>query len=137
MNLYEFTQKFAEENRDFINSTDGLDEVSITILASKQFTGKLPNIPEDSRKALQDSKSGEIEVTKISENIGNIQKGDTYRGFTPAFGEGIAVYISNPREWFKSSTIQSIDWEKHLFKTRNSTYSFKFKEIAFNESKNS
>jgi hypothetical protein len=137
MNFYEYTQQFAKENKEFIDSIRNLDETGITILAAKTFTGELSNVSEASRRAIQESKCGEIEVTKLSENLGNIQKGDTYRGFTPAFGEGVAVYISNPREWFRSSTIQSIDWDKGTFKTLNSTYSFKFKEIAFNESKNS
>lgn len=137
MNFYEYTQQFARENKEFIDSIRNLDETGITILAVKTFTGELSNISGASRKVIQESKCGEIEVTKLSENLGNIQKGDTYKGFTPAFGEGVAVYISNPREWFRSSTIQSIDWDKGTFKTLNSTYSFKFKEITFNESKNS
>ena len=137
MNFYEYTQQFAKENREFIDSIRNLDETGITILAAKTFTGEMSNVSEASRSAIRESKCGEIEVTKLSENLGNIQKGDTYRGFTPAFGEGVAVYISNPREWFRSSTVQSIDWDKGTFKTLNSTYSFKFKEIAFNESKNS
>ena len=79
-------------------------------------------------EALQKSKSGDIWITKISSNLGYLNKGDSERGWTPAFGEGISLYIDSIDRYYYTSVIESINWEDHTFKTRNSTYKFAFYE---------
>ncbi len=87
---------------------------------------------EEMYNDLQKAKVGYIKVQKISDNPG-IETGKVYEGITGAFGENIAVWISNPSTWFHTSTIKSIDWDKKRFKTENSTYAFEFEEINFDE----
>ena len=79
-------------------------------------------------EALQKAKAGDIYITKISSNLGYLSKGESERGWTPAFGEGIACYIDNIDSYYYTSVIESINWEDHTFKTRNSTYKFIFYE---------
>jgi len=79
-------------------------------------------------EALQKSKEGRISITKISDNLGYLSKGGSERGWTPAFGEGISLYIDNIDRYYYTSTIDSINWEDHTFKTRNSIYKFEFYE---------
>ena len=84
----------------------------------------------DTYNNLQNAKVGYIKVHKISDNPG-IEKDKVYEGVTGAFGEGLAVWISNPKEWFHTSVIKSIDWKNNTFKTLNSTYAFEFEELEY------
>lgn len=77
---------------------------------------------------VKNAKSGLIKVYKISDNPG-IEKGVEYFGVTTTFGEGLGLYIDNIANWFRSSVIQKIDWDKSEFMTLNSVYHFEFDEL--------
>ena len=77
---------------------------------------------------VKNAKSGLIKVYKISDNPG-IEKGVEYFGVTTTFGEGLGLYIDNIANWFRSSVIQKIDWDKSEFMTLNSVYHFEFNEL--------
>ena len=82
---------------------------------------------------IKNSKWGKIFIQKISENCGYLRNGEARDGFTPLFSEGFScyVYLDDPFEnYYYTSTIDSIDWENRLFKTKNSTYSFSFVEMS-------
>ena len=82
---------------------------------------------------IKNSKSGQITLKKVSENCGYLRSGETRNGFTPLLAEDFScyVYLDDPFEnYYYTSTIESIDWEKGEFKTKNSTYSFTFKEMS-------
>lgn len=101
----------------------------------EEFLKDYPTLNETLYEAIRNSKQGYITITKVSDNIGNfLQKGDTYRGATKAFGEGISCYISTPDDWYCTSIIQHIDWENNTFTTLNSEYRFTLQEL--NTSKN-
>lgn len=85
---------------------------------------------------IQDSKMGYIKITKISDNPGYLHKGESQEGITAAFGEGIALYISNKDYWYTTSTVTHIDWDRKEFRTVNSKYSFEFTKQDINESTN-
>ena len=85
---------------------------------------------------IKKSKSGRILIKKISENCGYLRGGEAREGFTPIFAEGFScyVYLDDPFEdYYYTSTIENIDWENKVFKTKNSTYSFSFKEMSAEE----
>lgn len=84
---------------------------------------------DPSVELVRKSKVGKIQIRKISENPGYLNKNDWFSGITANFGEGMGVYISDTTEWFTTSTIQKIDWENNRFDTLNSTYEFQFEEI--------
>ena len=77
---------------------------------------------------LQNAKSGYIKLTKLTDNPGYLGQNDVVRGFTPAFGEGLACYVDRIDEYYYTSIIQSIDWDNKTFKTLNSIYKFEFDE---------
>lgn len=79
-------------------------------------------------RILQNSKAGNISITKISNNSGYLDSGDSFEGVTAAFGEGLSLYISDTRGWFRTSTIQKINWDEGTFTTLNSEYRFVFNE---------
>lgn len=82
---------------------------------------------------IKNSKSGYILVEKISRNSGYLSKNQKREGFTPLFAEDFScyIYLDDPFEdYYYTSVIESIDWDKKEFRTRNSTYSFVFKEMS-------
>lgn len=107
--------------------------VSTLILRTKPKKEFIKTLgPEDLYESFIKSKVGYIKVHKISDNPG-IPKSKVYEGVTGAFGEGLAVWISNPSSWFHSSTIKDIDWENNVFHTLNSTYAFEFEELDYKQ----
>lgn len=82
-------------------------------------------------KMIKDSKVGYIRVTKISTNGGYLPPGGSEEGITAAFGEGISLYIADVEQWFRTSNIQKIYWDKGEFTTLNSRYKFEFTEIDY------
>lgn len=70
------------------------------------------------------AKKGYIEITQIKGN----QEGRFERGHTKTFMEGCSLHISTINRWYRTSIIESIDWENNTFKTLNSTYKFNFYE---------
>ena len=82
-------------------------------------------------RAIKDSKVGYIKITKISNNPGYLSNGESEEGITAAFGEGISLYIAGVEQWYRTSVIQKINWDKGDFTTVNSRYKFEFKEIDY------
>ena len=107
-----------------------LSSVLLRTKPKKEFVKAIG--PEELYDKFQDSKVGYVKVHKISDNPG-IEKGKLYEGVTGAFGEGFALWLSNPWEWFHTSVIESIDWENKTFKTMNSTYAFDFEELDYHQ----
>ena len=93
---------------------------------SKEEFLKLPGASEELYNNLHKSKSGFININRIT--------GDSYsiKGYTEAFGEGIALFVENPSRWWQTSNITHINWEEGWFDTLNSRYNFTFKE-RYNE----
>jgi hypothetical protein len=91
---------------------------------SKEEFMKLPGATEDLYIAVQNAKSGYIEVTHATQK-------HFHKGYTEAFGEGIGCYMATPHEWYTTSVIKNINWEEKYFDTLNSRYYFKFKEDDF------
>lgn len=98
-----------------------MDLLELKKLSKDDFI-KETNYP-DLYDPLQNSKSGYITVDRI---IPNDRRG--CRGYTMAFGVGLSCHISNPSDWYTTSIITNIDWNKGEFTTLNSTYKFNFRE---------
>lgn len=82
---------------------------------------------------IKNSKSGYIQIKKISKNPGYLSESQKREGFTPLLAEGFSCYVYLDdlfEDYYYTSTIENIDWEKQEFTTRNSTYSFIFKEMS-------
>lgn len=82
-------------------------------------------------RAIQDSKVGYIRITKISSNGGYLSTGESEKGITAAFGEGLSLYIVDVEQWYRTSVIQKIYWDRGEFTTLNSRYKFEFEEIDY------
>lgn len=82
-------------------------------------------------QAIKDSKVGYIKITKISSNDGYLSEGESEEGITAAFGEGISLYIAGVEQWYRTSVIRKIFWDKKEFTTMNSRYKFEFEEIDY------
>lgn len=82
-------------------------------------------------RAIKDSKVGYIKITKMSNNSGYLRSGESEEGITAAFGEGLSLYISDREQWYRTSIIQKIFWDKGEFTTLNSRYKFEFTEIDY------
>lgn len=82
-------------------------------------------------RAIKDSKVGYIKITKVSSNGGYLSSGESEEGITAAFGEGLSLYIADVEQWYRTSVIQKIYWDKGEFTTLNSRYKFEFEEIDY------
>lgn len=82
-------------------------------------------------RAIKDSKVGYIKITKVSSNGGYLSSGESEEGVTAAFGEGLSLYIAGVEQWYRTSVIQKIFWDKGEFTTLNSRYKFEFTEIDY------
>lgn len=100
--------------------------------SKEEFLEQHPN-HGDIWELLQNSKEGYITIKKVSDNPGYLSAGEGQRGYTPAFGEGLSLYIDNISSYYYTSVIQSINWEDNTFKTMNSIYKFKFDECKNQE----
>lgn len=106
--------------------------VELKKLSKEEFLSKYPD--EGIYNDLQDSKEGHIKITKISDNSGYLENGDSREGYTPAFGEGLSCYMDCGGNYYYTSVIREIDWENKIFYTLNSKYSFEFDESTNSES---
>lgn len=71
--------------------------------------------------------SGEIYIAKISDNYNEtVSKGDSILGFVNNFGLGLPCIVNNANYFIKTTPIIEINEKEGFFKTRNSTYLFKF-----------
>ena len=107
-----------------------VSSILLHLKPKKEFVKSLG--PEELYEKFQNTKVGYVKVRKISDNPG-IEKNKLYEGVTGAFGEGFAVWLSSPGNWFHTSVIESIDWENKTFRTLNSTYSFEFEELEYQD----
>jgi hypothetical protein len=85
---------------------------------------KYSNILNEIKK----SKSGWIKIKKISDNGGYLTKNESESGWFAVFAKGMSLYIGNGSHYYYTSNIVDIDWDKKLFLTLNSIYSFEITE---------
>lgn len=85
---------------------------------------KYSNILDEIKK----SKSGWIKIKKISDNGGYLTKNELESGWFAVFAKGMSLYIGNDSYYYYTSNIVDIDWDKKLFLTLNSIYSFEITE---------
>ena len=85
---------------------------------------KYSNILDEIKK----SKSGWIMIKKISDNGGYLTKNESESGWFAVFAKGMSLYIGNGSHYYYTSNIVDIDWDKKLFLTLNSIYSFEITE---------
>lgn len=111
-------------NDSYIRSTIKYREMSLREFVK---SGGTPEI----HMLIKDSKVGYIKITKISDNGGYLTQGESQEGITAAFGEGLSLYIAGVEEWYRTSVIQKIYWDKGEFTTCNSRYKFEFTEIDY------
>lgn len=82
---------------------------------------------------IKNSRSGYILIEKISDNPGYLNSKEKREGFTPLFSEGFSCHVlldDHYEDYYYTSTIDSIDWYNNTFTTKNSKYSFVFKEMS-------
>lgn len=85
---------------------------------------KYSNILNEIKK----SKSGWIKIKKISDNGGYLTKNESESGWFAVFAKGMSLYIGDGSHYYYTSNIVDIDWDKKLFLTLNSIYSFEITE---------
>ena len=85
---------------------------------------KYSNILDEVKK----SKSGWIEIKKISDNGGYLTKNESESGWFAVFAKGMSLYIGDGSHYYYTSNIVDIDWDNKLFLTLNSIYSFEITE---------
>lgn len=85
---------------------------------------KYSNILDELKK----SKSGWIKIKKISDNGGYLTKNESESGWFAVFAKGMSLYIGDGSHYYYTSNIVDIDWDKKLFLTLNSIYSFEITE---------
>lgn len=100
--------------------------LSLKSLSKEEFINKTND--EALWDSLQKAKIGFISISKLS-GKNNDYLSKPYIGSTVAFGENLSCYINLGDGFFRTSTIQSIDWNKQEFKTLNSIYKFNFEDI--------
>ena len=82
---------------------------------------------------IKNSKSGYIRIIKTSDNQGYLRESESREGFTPILAEDFSCHVILDdiyEDYYYTSTIQKIHWDKGEFETKNSTYSFVFKEMS-------
>lgn len=82
---------------------------------------------------IKNSKSGYIRIIKTSDNQGYLRESESREGFTPILAEDFSCHVILDdiyEDYYYTSTIQKIYWDKGEFETKNSTYSFVFKEMS-------
>ena len=85
---------------------------------------KYSNILDEIKK----SKSGWIKIKKVSDNGGYLTKNESESGWFAVFAKGMSLYIGDGSHYYYTSNIVDIDWDKKLFLTLNSIYSFEITE---------
>lgn len=85
---------------------------------------KYSNILDEVKKF----KSGWIKIKKISDNGGYLTKNESESGWFAVFAKGMSLYIGDGSHYYYTSNIVDIDWDKKLFLTLNSIYSFEITE---------
>ena len=91
---------------------------------SKEDFFKVHGATEKLYEQVKNSKAGWISIKRQSDGVSE-------KGMVEAFGEGLSCVVLNPNSWWATSNIESIDWENHTFKTKNSIYDFEFKPYGY------
>lgn len=89
---------------------------------SKEEFLQLQGATEELYENLQKGKSGFIKIRRMT--------GDPYSigGYTDLFAEGFSLHVENSSEWWNTSNVTYINWDKGWFDTLNSRYNFIFEE---------
>ena len=91
---------------------------------------ELENLVKDPKliEGIKNSKSGWIKIKKISDNVGYLSEGESMFGWFAIFAKGLSLYMGDDSHFYYTSNIVDIDWDKKLFLTLNSIYSFEITE---------
>lgn len=91
---------------------------------------ELENLVQDPKliEGIKNSKSGWIKIKKISDNAGYLNAGESMFGWFAIFAKGLSLYMGDDSHFYYTSNIVDIDWDKKLFLTLNSIYSFEITE---------
>lgn len=76
--------------------------------------------------SLQDAPSGRIVIRIIEGGNEYMKVGQSLSGTTPFLCIGFPVLVEYPKGYYKSTAVESINWEQGTFRTKCSTYSFHF-----------
>lgn len=91
---------------------------------------ELENLVKDPKliERIKNSKSGWIKIKKISNNAGYLSAGESMFGWFAILAKGLSLYMGDESHFYYTSNIVDIDWDKKLFLTLNSIYSFEITE---------
>lgn len=112
----------------------GISNLPIRVYELLKLKLALETKSEDSIKdpkiidRIKDSKSGWITIKKISDNAGYLNTNESESGWFAIFAKGLSLYIGTDSHYYYTSNIVDIDWDKKLFLTLNSIYSFEITE---------
>lgn len=92
---------------------------------------------EELKNKLGDDKTAEQVYKSLQKSISGyliIQREkpaseDTHEGWTYVFAVGLPLHLDRPEDWYSTSNIAWIDWDKRRFGTKNSLYSFEMVEV--------
>lgn len=79
-------------------------------------------------EGIKNSKSGWIKIKKISNNIGYLFTNESVSGWFAILTKGMSLHLGDDSQFYYTSNIVDIDWDKKLFLTLNSIYSFEITE---------
>lgn len=80
----------------------------------------------DEWTSLQEAPSGRIVVRIIEGGNPYMKVGQSLSGTTPYLCVGFPVLVEYPNGCYKSTAVESINWDQGTFRTKCSTYSFHF-----------
>ena len=112
----------------------GLDDQIGLDYAKKYFQLKAENIDinadrygRDIANKIDEAKCGYMYIRKISD----IEVFE--QGWCGVFGVGLSCVLNIGSAWYHTSLVKDIDWDKKIFHTQNSTYSFRLEEYDAQE----
>lgn len=89
----------------------------------------MPKTQEYLYDIIRNAAVGHITIKQVSGN----KVGFEMEGVTATFAEGISLFIDSETEYYYTSVVEEINWEKGYFDTLNSRYEFTFNAIPENE----
>lgn len=87
----------------------------------KKMLGGEEDLAKNVFNLFKESREGYMRIRRVKPSTG-----EPHEGWTYAFAAGLPLHIDRPDNWYHTSNIKKIDWEKKTFTTLNSTYSFEF-----------
>lgn len=100
--------------------------------SSKEDFLKIYPLPEDKMHFYDLLKNAKVGKISITQTMGN-KTGFQFEGYTATFSEGLSLFIDTDSEYYYTSGIEKINWEKGYFDTMNSRYQFTFELISEDE----